>query len=460
MGTRKTSTSINIVDTLHVNGYVRKALVIAPLSIVDTWGNKDPKVGELAKHSSIKHLTFTLTGTKSNKDKVAKVMHMQAKSKAMQWTLINPESIGKRVKIKKKKAYQYNFDFENLLPDVVIIDESTIIQNHDTARGELIERLLYLAPYKIIMSGNPIPKGGHQVFGQYLFMDKGIYGDNYFKFKNKFFEINYFKGIDGIKPEKEKEFNELFHSGCFVVRKDECLELPPKVYERRYYQMSPEQAKAYAQMKKDAVATMDDLSCSAEVVITKYLRLSQIAGGFLPLEDEMGKLVELRRFKDQPGLDLMIVDLLSLPTDEQVVIWARFKEEIEMIQERLTKEGIVSAVFYGPSSKEERIEARRQFRDKEIKAIVCSSAAARGLNDFIGSNYSFRYSNDYSADNRGQSEDRQHRSGVVGEKVLYVDYVAQGTIDEDVLDVLQSNKDYSTALLELRKSKKNEAASD
>jgi SNF2 family DNA or RNA helicase len=323
----------------------------------------------------------------------------------------------------------------------------------------LIEKLLYQAPYKIIMSGNPVPKGGHEIFGQYLFMDKGIYGDNFYKFRDKFFDLDYFRGISGMKGQKKEEFDKLFHSGCFVVRKDECLDLPPKVYERRHYQMSPEQSKAYKEMHKDAVTAFDDLSCSADVVITKYLRLSQIAGGYLPLEDLDGKLKELRRFKEQPGLDLMVVDLLSLPSDEQVVIWARFKEEIEMISERLTKEGIGNVCFYGPVKVKDRIEARRQFREQEVRAFISSSAGARGLNDLIGATYVFYYSNDYSADNRQQSEDRNHRSGTEGDKVTYVDYIAncQGykhQIDEEVLTVLQSNKDYSTALLEQRKAKK------
>ena len=65
MGTRKTATSINIVDTLHVNGYIKTCMVIVDLSIVDTWANPDPKAGELARHSSVDHLTFTATGNKA-----------------------------------------------------------------------------------------------------------------------------------------------------------------------------------------------------------------------------------------------------------------------------------------------------------------------------------------------------------------------------------------------------------
>ena len=108
----------------------------------------------------------------------------------------------------------------------------------------------------------------------------------------------------------------------------------------------------------------------------------------------------------------------------------------------------------------DRIEARRQFREGEVKAFISSSAGARGLNDLIGATYVFYYSNDYSADRRQQSEDRNHRSGTEGDKVTYVDYIAicpghKYQVDEEVLAVLKGNKDFSTALLEQRKSKKS-----
>lgn len=464
MGTGKTLTAISIADTLHVNGFIKKALVIAPLPIVDIWGNSDPEVGELAKHSAVQHLTFTATGNKKTKE-AALSTYNNWKTPAMKWLLINPESIGRIRKIKKKKELIYAEGLEEATPDIVIIDESTIIANQGTARGELIVKLFYHAPYKLILSGNPTPKGGHQIYGQYLFMDQGIYGNNFFKFREKYFNLDYFKGIAGMKPEEKDEFDSLFHSGCYIARKKDCLDLPPKVYERRHYEMSKEQTQTYKDMHKHAVAAFDDLSCTADVVITKYLRLSQIAGGYLPLEDEDGKLVSLRRFKEQPGLDLMVVDLLSLPSGEQVVIWARFQEEIEMVSERLTKEGITNVCFYGPVKVKDRIEARRKFREEEVRAFISSSAGARGLNDLIGATYVFYYSNDYSADRRQQSEDRNHRSGTEGDKVTYVDYIAhcpdyKHQIDEEVLTVLQSNKDYSTALLEQRKAKKVQQVSD
>ena len=458
MGTRKTSTAINVADTLHVNGYIKTAMIIVDLSVVDTWANPDPAAGELSRHSSVNFLTFTATGSKAIKEAAINSFN-NFKFKGMKWLTINPEGIGRIVKKGRKNIYQYTEGIEEACPDLLIIDESTLVKNHATARGKLIDKLLYHTPYKIIMSGNPIPKGGHEVFGQYKIMDRGIYGDNFYKFRDKYFNIDFFNGIDSPKEDKEKEFQDLFHSGCFVARKAECLDLPPKTYEHVTYEMGPEQAKAYIEMRKHAITAMEDLSCSADVVITKYLRLSQIAGGFLPLEDANGKLIKVERFKQQPGLDILLSRIDLLPTaGEQFVVWARFQEEIKMISEKLTEVGISNVIFYGPVKTKDRVEAKRQFREKEVRAFVASDAASKGLNDLKGSTYAFYYSNSYKTESRQQSEDRQHRSGSTGDKITYIDVLArckgEKTIDDEVLMVLQEDKDYSDHLLEIREQKR------
>lgn len=456
MGTRKTATSINIVDTLHVNGYAKTCMVIVDLSIVDTWANSDPAAGELARHSSVDHLTFTATGNKATKEAAIETYN-NFDFNGMKWLILNPEAIGSIKTVGRKKEYCYTKGLEDAKPDFLIIDESTLTKNHTTQRGKLIERLLYNTPYKLIMSGNPTPKGGHEIFGQYKIMDKGIFGDNFYKFRDKFFDIDYFNGIAGMKEEREEEFQSLFHSGCYVARKKDCLDLPPKTYERRTYEMGKEQARAYKEMRKHAVTAFEDLSCSADIVLVKYLRLSQITAGFLPLEDESGELIKLKRFDKQPGLDALMKDIWSLPNDEQFVVWGRFQEEIEMITERLIEEGITTTMFYGPTKSADRIEAKRLFREKEVRAFVASDAASKGLNDLKGATYAFYYSNSYKTESRQQSEDRNHRSGSVGDKITYTDYFARldgkPTIDDDVFKTITEDMDYSDALLERRKKK-------
>jgi SNF2 family DNA or RNA helicase len=241
-------------------------------------------------------------------------------------------------------------------------------------------------------------------------------------------------------------FEERFHSISFRKKKQDCLSLPPKVYERQYVYMTAEQEKAYRMMESEALAAYEDLNCAAPFVITKYLRLSQIAGGIFPgVDADENKIIKL--FDPNPKLERLVEVIDELPKGEQIVVWARFRKEIEFIYDRLTAEGYTCVKFYGGVGYKEKIEARAMFKDKQAQIFIGNPASGgKGLNDLIGATWVIYYSNDYSAENRQQSEDRNHRNGTI--KVTYIDLITNKTIDGEVLSVLQQNKDYSDALLD------------
>ena len=430
MGTGKTKAMIDVTGVLHANGIISRALVVAPLPIVDAWGNEE--FGELTKHAgNDRNIWFPILGkSKKQREDALKAM-LQYKGPKMVWGLINIEGL-----VVVKDA------LKSLKPDLMLLDESTIIKNRTAQRTKLAIELFEATPFKVISSGNPIPKSPDEIFAQYKLIEPGAYGSSFMSFREKFFEVDYFNKIKGFKPGMEAAYNKVFHDFAFVKRKQDCLSLPPKVYLTHAVDMTPEQAKLYGDMEKDALAFYKDKACAAPVVITKFLRLSQIAGGTFPTET--GPVIDLT---PNPKIEAVVEILEGLPKDEQVVIWARFQREIELIAARLEKEGIKAVTFYGKTSSEDRIEARRMMLRNEARVFVGNPATGgKGLNELIGATTVIYYSNDYSAENRQQSEDRNHRNGTV--KVTYIDILANGTIDREVLGVLRNNKNFSDAILE------------
>ena len=439
MGTGKTKTAIDTAEILHHNGIIKTVLIISPLNVVDSWGNTE--YGELTKHSTNSKWYPIVGATKKKKLKVVEEMKVDInlqKKDHLTWGLINIESL----KVVRDQILEIN-------PDLVILDESTLIKNFKAARTKDLLEMFGLAPYKIVMSGNPIPKGPHEIFAQYAFIEPGVFGLNFFKFRDKYFDMDYFKQIEGLKEGMKAEFDEKFHSVSIVKRKDECLDLPPKLYEPHVVEMSKEQGKAYREMEREAVVCYDDMACSGTVVMTKMIRLSQIAGGALPLEPidpENPTKEEVVFFKPNSALNEVIQVIEETPDDEQVVVWARFQFEIELICERLEKEDIGHADFYGKTSLKNKLKNRADFKNRRIRVFVGSPAAGgKGMNDLIGATTVIYYSNDYSAENRQQSEDRNHREGTI--KVTYHDIIVKGTIDIDVLNTLRDNKDFSDKVL-------------
>lgn len=421
MGVGKTKIVIDTAEIMFLHGLIKNAIIICPLSIVDTWCQ------ELDKHSS--HSSWlTLVGCKQRR---INNLSVRGRASQLHWSLINVDGVS----VIKEELQQQEWG-------LVVVDESTTIKNRNAQRTKTIIEVFQSAPYKVIVSGNPIPKSPDEIFAQYMFLDPGIFGAAFTRFRDKYFDVDFFNKIVNFK--NEEEFYRKLHSVAYRKTKQECLDLPPKVYEEILIEMTPEQSKLYLQMKQEAVAFYNDDACAAPVVITKFLRMSQIAGGIFPVtEGEKAKVLPLT---PNPKLIRLLEVVEELPKNEQIVIWARFQLEIELIAAALESMDQKVVKFYGKTSATERITAREQFREGTARIFIGNpSTGGRGLNDLVGATTVIYYSNDYSAENRMQSEDRNHRNGTV--KVTYIDLLMEDTIDEQVLRVLKDNKDFSEGVL-------------
>ena len=430
MGVGKTKVVIDVAEVMFNAGLIQRVLVVSPLSIVDTWEQ------ELTKHGS-KSVWNSVIGNKGGKENILQLYRSSGTNRPswrghLHWALTNVEGL---TTIKDWPPF-----------DLVVVDESTTIKTRSAQRTKALMKHFAYAPYKIVMSGNPITKGPEEVFAQYEFVEPGVFGTAPVRFREKYFLLDFYKGVMGFKSEELKaEYEEKFHSISFTRRKQDCLDLPPKVYEVIKVEMGEEQARAYKDMRDEALVCYEDATCSAPVVLTKLMRLSQITGGYVPLGSLEGD-IHNHPFERNPKLG-ELVELVKNLKKEQVVIWARFKWEIRAIEAALKNENIDCVTFYGDVSYANRLEARKDFREGLSQVFIGNAATGgKGLNDLVGAETVIYYSNDYSAENRQQSEDRNHRNGTV--KVTYIDLIMKDTIDEEVLRVLRGNEDVSNAILQ------------
>ena len=434
MGTGKTKTIIDTTDILYKEKEIKNVIIICPLALVGTWGD------EIEKHSKTGKSVPIVGATKNKKIKQLELADSTKKiyKKGAVYTVIGIESVD-----------SLKENLKEVPCDLCIIDESTTIKNDSSNRSEQIFKLFGGVPYKIIATGNPIPKTPIDIFGQYKFLDIGIFGKSKYPFKEWFFNLDHFKNYKGWK--RREEYEEKFHRVAFVRRKDQCLDLPPKIYKPLIVPMSKEQKKAYETMKKDAILTYNDLSATGALVITKLMRMSQICGGMLPLQDEFGETVDFKFFDPNPKIDALIDCVDKIPHNEQIVIWAHQTKEIKLISERLDKHGISNVIFNGTVNYKKKLEAREAFRKKEIRCFVGNpSAGGKGLNDLIAATQVIYYSNNYKTEDRQQSEDRNHRNGTI--KVLYTDLLMENSIDLKILSILRDNQDISDAILDRNSS--------
>jgi SWI/SNF-related matrix-associated actin-dependent regulator 1 of chromatin subfamily A len=96
---------------------------------------------------------------------------------------------------------------------------------------------------------------------------------------------------------------------------------------------------------------------------------------------------------------------------------------------------------------DKREEGESLFQAKKARFMVATQSAGGRGRTWTAGNLVIYYSNNYSLELREQSEDRTHRIGQTG-TVLYVDLVATGTVDENIITSLRQSKSIVRAVLE------------
>jgi len=347
---------------------------------------------------------------------------------------------------------------------MMIVDESTRIKNPQAKRSKKVVALGKLARTRRIASGTMVAGSPLDAFQQFEFLAprKGLLGTkSYRAFVAEFAQVlppdnpivaNAARG-SGFAPQivakdptgqpiyrNLDRLREMMAPHIFRVRKEDCLDLPPKVYQNRYFELPASQRKVYEQIKEQLRYERDDGSIDRFNALTQLAKLRQVTSGFIMLDGEATELPEdnerLKLFKE------VVEDI-----EGQFIVWAYFKAEIQQIVAHLKAQGISCVEYHGDVKKDEREEAIDQFQSGAARVFVGHPLAGGTGLTLTAAQTAVYYSNDFSAELRGQSEDRCHRKGTVTH-VNYIDLVAVDTVDEKIAGALQRKADVAAAVIE------------
>lgn len=448
MGTGKSAIASAVATHKYRNGKITALLIFSNKGSYRTWDTD-----QIPKHMPSdmpKHAVYWDTGT--NMKRVKDFKRLYTPEKELKILIVNIEAIS----TKRSSAIAEIFKFLSKHRVMTVIDESSTIKNLSSARTDHAILIGEKSAYRYIMTGSSITNSPLDLWSQCLFLSPDALGFNsFFAFRGTYCtlgkEIVYqkgeekqFIGVTGFK--RLNDLRESLDTFCYIKTKDQCLDLPDKIYQKFYVEMSADQKKFYNEFKKEAIAMINDSKVTATVVLAQLTKLRQIACGFVKTDDGQIHLINDSRIDE-------LIKLLE-ETNEKTIIWSSFVPSIKMIEERIKKEfGTNSVVsYYGETTGEQRPERVKKFmEDSECKYFVGNPAVGGwGLN-LTNAAYMIYYNNDYSYDKRGQSEDRFHRIGQM-KNVTIVDMLAKGTIDPHILNVLEGKKDIAAMVLGDKKS--------
>jgi len=441
MGTGKTKVAIDTMAILYEAEKLKAVLIIAPKGVYDNWVK-----GEIPIHlpKRIPRQLCRWIPSKTKKFEEELMDFIVKKDPILKIFVMNVEAFSTPRGTEAATAFLYQNP-----ANMVVVDESTTIKNRKAARTKNIVSLQRHSKYRRILTGSPITKSPMDLFSQCGFLaEKSLGFNSFYAFQGRYANIQQrtmghrsFQQVMGYR--RLDELSEKLDVFSNRVLKMDCLDLPPKVYIRRDVELTPEQEKLYRQMKKLALAKLDngELATTASV-LTQIMRLQQICCGHLMPDDGAMQLIKNNR----------LTELLNLVEEVQgkAIIWATYTHDILQISKELSERfGPESvATYYGDTEQDARQEIVNDFQDVEnpLRFFVGQPRTGGYGITLTAANTVIYYSNSYDLEIRLQSEDRAHRIGQT-QHVLYVDLVSPDTVDEKIIKALKDKIDIAQEVL-------------
>jgi SNF2 family DNA or RNA helicase len=429
MGTGKTKSTIDTFMALHAKGTVDALVVIAPKTLMSTWTDE-----EIPKHLSIQAQVGYWDGkaTAKSRDTFASLL---ASKGPIIWVAnvegfqqLNEELRSRMSKILRSRSC------------LMAIDESSTIKGPDAQRTKNLIAAGKVAKGRMILTGTETSKGPLDLYSQFEFLKPGFWNvKSFYMFRTRYAILEDAYGSGGRTFKKVigyQRLSELMDKiAPYTTRalKKDCLDLPEKIRQRIYVELTQAQKKAYEELKKHLATIL----ASGEVMtiqnkISLFTKFRQITGGTVK-NGEVYEVIEPLPEK----LKALRDDLQD--TDEQAIVWCAFRGEIELVSNMLKDLGEV-VTYDGSTDIDDRSEAKVAFQEGRARFFVANmKAGAYGLN-LQNCHLQYFYSRDTSPQANWQAEDRSHRPGQT-EPCVYKSLLCKGTVDERIIDLIEQSSD-------------------
>jgi SNF2 family DNA or RNA helicase len=434
MGTGKSK----VVVDLHTAWGCENTLILCPKSVVGVW------IREFEIHSPIKVNMICPEGKIKEKASVVERIVRSAARTAPGVFVLNYESAWPEPMGATLLGVKW---------DAVILDESHRVKSHDSLVSKFCAKLGRRAKRRLCLTGTPMGQSPLDLFGQFRFLDPGIYGTYWTEFRGKYAicgNPTIPQQVTGYR--NQEELKERMSWVTYHCTAEEVLDLPPRLHIDRRFPLLPKSSYIYRGLETDCLGDVAPTGRSgvitAQNCLVKALRLSQITSGFARVEPQDGSPSRLENIGDEKRQALEDI-LTDLPAGEPVVVFCRFREDLRRIEETAGK----LSRAYGELSGERRDALDTKGRMAPGIAVAGVQMASGGIGvDFTRARYAIYYSLSYSLTEFDQSMARLHRPGQA-RSVTYYHLVAEDTIDETVYKALEKRKEVIDEILEVFRRK-------
>lgn len=430
MGCGKTLTAIAVAGAAYQMGAIETVLIVAPTSVCAVW----PK--EFEDAATFKFKVNVLLGDK--KQRLRELEALKAfPFKALKVAVINYESTW------REEIFEALLDWK---PDMVIADESQRIKSHDAQQSKAMHKLGDVAKYKLILSGTPVQNNAIDIFSQYRFLDPTVFGMNFYAFRNRYAIMGGFSNRQIVGYKDLDELIKKEHSIAYRVTKEEALDLPEQTFITRNIRMNTKDRNLYDQIRRNSFAELESGGqITAPTVLTKLLRLQQFTGGFIQADE--GDKPELVFRGKLDALEDILEDYV-IEAEKKLVVFCRFRPEIDLIQRLLDRRKIRYCSIYGDIKIDDRGDIVKEFQTNPKVKVFLAQIDTAGLGiTLTAADTCVYYSVNFNYAAYSQSLARIHRIGQRN-RCTYIHLVVEKTIDETVLKALAKKEDLAKTVVD------------
>ena len=382
---------------IEISTHYNKTLVLCPLSVIETaWIDDCHKFYPELNIINVWGNSRTERLKKLNEDADIYVMNYESYK-----ILLN--------EIRKK-----NFD-------CLIVDESSVMKNMSSQITSMILEMQTVIPHRFVLSGCPTPNHNSEIFPQMKLIDPDVFGNNYYGFLARYFHQDMANPHIWYQTDDDKEryYARLSEKAIFL-KKDDCVDLPEKVFEVCRFDMAKNQRKYYDNIVNDIQANINQWSKFE--FTAKLMKLREVTSGFIINKDNTITDFDNNKVK-------LLGEVIEEIGNQPIIVWCQFQHEIETLAEIFNGVGLTSKT-------KNRDDIIRQFKDNKIRLLFTHpQLVGKGLT-FTNCTYNIYYSLSFSYEEFKQSQDRIHRIGQRN-KCTYIILQAKNSIEEKIYDCIQ-----------------------
>lgn len=412
-----------VVELMHDRFDVARTLVIAPLRVAQsTWS------AEAAKWEHTRHLRVAkILGT-------APQRRAALKQEADIW-IINRENVPWLV---REIGKDWPFD-------MVVIDELSSFKSPSAQRFRAIRKVRPMIERIVGLTGTPSPNGIPDLWAQIYLLDRGErLGATLGEFRRTYLEpAGYVHNAAGTRvvsnwaprPGAEREIYRRLSDLVVGMRAEDWLHLPERVNRVVNVPLSDVARAQYRRLERDFILSLPDSEVVAGSAAVLSNKLLQMANG--AVYDERGRAQHIHDAK----LDAL-EDIVESAVGNPVLVFYAYKHDLSRLLDRFPQARALTGL--------DDIEA---WNRREVPILLAHPASAgHGLNLQAGGNTIVWFGLTWSLELYQQANGRLHRQGQM-ERVIVHHLVAEGTVDEDVMQVLAAKEATQEALLSALKAR-------